>query len=177
MVGSWQQLRSLTLESMPKDYSSTIEDFETLPTQDLSGGRLRLRCLGALAEACPNLEDLTISIVAGQTNHLAGGRSIFHKLHTLRFPSSFLNFLHPGFDESEAALYISSLFVIPHPNISFSTPDLYDFNQDPEEDMDVDPMIIYLNNLGGFYERMENRLASVLATRRRLAYEPKPRDF
>jgi hypothetical protein len=128
MVGIWSRLNSLSLEYMPANYKREPEDFESLSERDLSGNGLQLDCLGDLANGCPSLEVLRITVYAGSTKHLAGLHSdTFRKLHSLTFCYSFLNYQHVDFYMLEAALYISSLFDARPPTLVFSIPTIWHF--------------------------------------------------
>jgi hypothetical protein len=168
MVGIWSRLDSLTLEHLPRNYLQEREDFESLPKRDLSG--LQLDGLGVLANGCPNLTALHITVNAGPTKHLVGLHGRFRKLHSLTFVFSFLNYGHADFDVLEAVLYISSLFDVRPSTLEFFDMFNEDFNEMPGDPND--PVERYLRGFETCTTNIENQLNATLTAqadlRRRL---------
>jgi hypothetical protein len=129
ILSKLQNLRVLTLNSQPRFLSLDLTQVELLV---YSGPEPDIQTLSWLARALPRLRRLAIVILACDTRELRTQQipNSFEQLEELEFGQwSFTNRCVDGFDEHDAAIYITAL-VPESARIKFSTIDI-DTGDDP----------------------------------------------
>lgn len=106
VLANWPNLLSLSLHG-PDPYDSFENAPETVSSHDLKG--LSLDSLRMIGETVPKIQTLSLSIKATPTNGLGNIKNAFRSLRSLSLLYSFLNYEVQGFDQHEAAKFLSSL--------------------------------------------------------------------
>jgi hypothetical protein len=112
LFGSWWHLWELHLTK-----SARVSDMDLTPEElrDYSGAGLDLSCLAVLAENLTRLQTLHITLLACDTRQFQDNLEMVHSFKNLdEFKlgnSSLANWRRPGFNQHEAASYISILLL------------------------------------------------------------------